>query len=128
MGLCGDGSFAMSAGDLATVARVGGPTVLILFNNGSYGWIKALQEFYHGGRYYSVDFDEELSYTGVAQGFGLRARQVTDPENIGSALREALDSGSPYLVEVIVAPEHEAVTPVAPWQRAEASRRTPNVT
>ncbi|MGD9375709.1 MAG: thiamine pyrophosphate-dependent enzyme [Anaerolineae bacterium] len=34
IGLCGDGSFALSAGDLATIARTGGPTVLILFNNG----------------------------------------------------------------------------------------------
>jgi acetolactate synthase-1/2/3 large subunit len=123
VGLCGDGSFAMSAGDLATVARVGGPTVLVLFNNGCYGWIKALQEFYHGGRYFSVDFNEALSYTDVARGFGLRSKQVSDPEEIGPALREALGYGSPTLVEVLVAPEHKAATPVAPWQRAMASRR-----
>jgi acetolactate synthase-1/2/3 large subunit len=123
VGLCGDGSFAMSAGDLATVARVGGPTVLILFNNGCYGWIKALQELYHGGRYFSVDFEEEMSYTDVARGFGLRSRQVRDPEDIGPALREAVAYGCPCLVEVLVAPEHEAATPVAPWQRVQATRR-----
>jgi acetolactate synthase-1/2/3 large subunit len=122
VGLCGDGSFAMSAGDLATVARVGGPIVLILFNNGCYGWIKALQEYYHGSRFYSVDFEEELSYTDVARGFGLRARQVRDPEEIRPALQEALGYGSPVLVEVLVAPEHEADTPVAPWEREEAAR------
>jgi acetolactate synthase-1/2/3 large subunit len=121
-GLCGDGSFAMSAGDLATVARVGGPTVLILFNNGCYGWIKALQEFYHGSRYFSVDFVEEMSYVQVARGFGLRARQVSDPDEVGPALREAVDYGGPALIEVLVAPEHQAATPVAPWQRAEAAR------
>jgi acetolactate synthase-1/2/3 large subunit len=123
VGLCGDGSFAMSAGDLATVARVAGPTVLILFNNGCYGWIKALQELYHGGRYFSVDFEEEMSYTDVARGFGLHAKQVRDPEEIGPVLKEALGSGSPSLIELLVAPEHEAATPVAPWQRAEAVRR-----
>ncbi len=63
VGLCGDGSFAMSAGDLATMARVGGPTVLILFNNGAYGWIKALQKLYHGSRYLSVDLAEPLNYS-----------------------------------------------------------------
>ncbi len=123
VGLCGDGSFAMSAGDLATVGRVGGPTILILFNNGCYGWIKALQELYHGGRYYSVDFNEDMSYTDVARGFGLRSQQVRDPEEIGPALRDALRHGSPTLIEILVAPEHNAAVPVAPWQRAEAARQ-----
>jgi acetolactate synthase-1/2/3 large subunit len=121
--MCGDGSFAMSAGDLATVARVGGPTVLILFNNGCYGWIKALQEYYHGGRFFSVDFDEPVSYSDVARGFGLRALQVSDPKQVGPALRDALGCGHPTLVEVLVAPEHKADVPVAPWQRAMAAMR-----
>ncbi len=127
VGLCGDGSFAMSAGDLATVSRVGGPTIMILFNNGCYGWIKALQDLYHGGRYYSVDFNEDMSYTDVARGFGLRSQQVRDPEEIGPALRDALGHGTPTLIEVLVAPEHESAVPVAPWQRAEAARYTESV-
>jgi acetolactate synthase-1/2/3 large subunit len=117
VGLCGDGSFAMSAGDLATVARVGGPTIVILFNNGCYGWIKALLELYHAGRTFSVDFTEPLNYAHVAQGFGLRTMQVDDPEQVGSAIREALHYGGPFLIELSVAPEHQALPPVAPWQR-----------
>ncbi|MBN1402324.1 MAG: thiamine pyrophosphate-binding protein, partial [Anaerolineae bacterium] len=87
IGLCGDGSLAMSAGDLATVARAGGPTILVLFNNGCYGWIKALQKLYHGARYLSVDFTEAIDYVQVAQGFGLRGRRVSDPEQVRPALR-----------------------------------------
>lgn len=117
VGLCGDGSFAMSAGDLATVARVGGPTILILFNNGCYGWIKALQKLYHGGRYFSVDFTEPLNYVQVARGFGLHGRKVSDPEEIGPALREALDFGGPFFIEMITASEHVVMPPVASWQR-----------
>jgi len=124
VGLCGDGSFAMSAGDLATIARVGGPTILILFNNGCYGWIKALQELYHGGRYFSVDFTEALSYTQVAQGFGLRGTQVTDPDQVGPALREALSYGGPCFIEIVAAPEHKVIPPVAPWQRLAASKHS----
>jgi acetolactate synthase-1/2/3 large subunit len=117
VGLCGDGSFAMSAGDLATIARVGGPTILILFNNGCYGWIKALQHLYHEARYFSVDFTEPLDYVQVGRGFGLQARRVDKPNEIGSALREALGYGAPSFIEIITAPEHEVVPPVAPWQR-----------
>jgi acetolactate synthase-1/2/3 large subunit len=117
VGLCGDGSFAISAGDLATVARIGGPTVIILFNNSCYGWIKALQKLNYGGRYYSVDFTEQIDYVQIAKGFGLEARRVNSADEIGPAFREALDCGKPYLLDVITAPEHEVVPPVAPWLR-----------
>jgi acetolactate synthase-1/2/3 large subunit len=117
VGLCGDGSFAMSAGDLATVARVGGPTVLILFNNGCYGWIKALQNLYHGGRYYSVDFTEEIDYADIARGFGLQGMQIRNPKEFGPAVKEALEDGRPALIEVATTPQHVEIPPVAPWQR-----------
>jgi acetolactate synthase-1/2/3 large subunit len=117
VGLCGDGSFAMSAGDLATVARVGGPTVLVLFNNGSYGWIKALQKLHRGGRYYSVDLDEPIDYVQVARGFGLEGTRVDDPDAIGPSLRDALDHDGPFFIEIPTASEHEVTPPVAPWQR-----------
>ena len=126
VGLCGDGSYAMAAGDLLTVARMGGPTIIILFNNGCYGWIKALQSLYLDDRYFSVDFPEPVNYTQVAEGFGLRAVRVSTPEQLGPALREALDHGGPILIEVATAPEHEALPPVAAWMRASAHlRRNP---
>jgi acetolactate synthase-1/2/3 large subunit len=117
VGLCGDGSFAMSAGDLATITRVGGPTILILFNNGCYGWIKTLQKLHYGGRYFSVDFCEPLNYVQVAEGFGLRGVQISDPDEIGPALKRALSYGGPSFIELTTASEHEVIPPVAPWQR-----------
>jgi acetolactate synthase-1/2/3 large subunit len=118
IGLCGDGSFAMSAGDLATVARVGGPIVLILFRNNAYGWIKALQHLYHDRRYFSVDFPEPINYAEVARGFGLQAVQIKDPDDIGSTVRKALDAGNPLFIEIETLPESEEIPPVASWQRA----------
>ena len=119
VGLCGDGSFAIAAGDLATVARIGGPTVIILFNNGCYGWIKALQKLHCDERYFSVDFPESLSYVHVAEGFGVSGVRVTNPEEIGPTLGQALSHGSPFLIEIVTAAEQEAIPPppVAPWQR-----------
>jgi acetolactate synthase-1/2/3 large subunit len=117
VGLFGDGSYAMSAGDLASVARIGGPTVLVLFNNACYGWIKALQELHHGGRYFSVDFPEGIDYVRAAEGLGIRGARVEDPAGIGPALGEALAAGEPRFIEIITASEHEVIPPVAPWQR-----------
>jgi len=128
VGLCGDGSFAMSAGDLATVTRMGGPTILILFNNGCYGWIKALQKLHYGGRYLSVDFTEPLNYRQVAEGFGLRVLDVHTPDEIAPAIQRALNHGDPCFIELVTPGEHEVTPPVAQWQRISTictrSRRT----
>src|SRR5438874_1246301 len=43
VGLFGDGSLGMSAGELETLSRLQIPAVLIHFNNACFGWIKALQ-------------------------------------------------------------------------------------
>ena len=124
VGLCGDGSFAIAAGDLATVARIGGPTIILVFNNGCYGWIKALQQLHCGGRYFSVDFPEAIDYVGVAKGFGLRGQRIEDPDGVGPALRQALDYGAPYVIEIVTAAEHEVTPPVAPWQRLMESQKS----
>ena len=117
VGLCGDGSFAMSAGDLATITRMDGPTILILFNNGCYGWIKALQKLHHGGRYFSVDFTESLNYKEVAAGFGLRVLDVRAPDELAPAIQRALSHGAPCFIELMTPGEHELTPPVAEWQR-----------
>jgi acetolactate synthase I/II/III large subunit len=123
VGLCGDGSFVMSSSDLVTLARVGGPSVLILFNNGSYGWIKALQKLYHGGRSFSVDFAETMDYLRIAEGFGLRGERVTDPAEVGPALKKAMNDGGPYVLEIVTASEDTTTPPVAEWERLSGDER-----
>ncbi|MFK5954767.1 MAG: thiamine pyrophosphate-dependent enzyme [Desulfobacterium sp.] len=45
------------------------PVVLIHFNNGTFGWIKALQAIHSQGRYMSVDFTQG-DMAAVAKAFG----------------------------------------------------------
>ncbi|MEM8855964.1 MAG: thiamine pyrophosphate-binding protein, partial [Pseudomonadota bacterium] len=40
IGMFGDGSFGMTVGELETLVRLAIPAILILFNNGHFGWIK----------------------------------------------------------------------------------------
>lgn len=118
VGLCGDGSFAMCAGDLATIKQLGKPIILIHFNNGCYGWIKMLQKLYCGGRYFSVDFGEGMDYVRIAQGFGLRGLRVEEPQELSRAIHEALLSAEPVFIDVPTAPESDEVPPVDSWLRA----------
>jgi acetolactate synthase-1/2/3 large subunit len=122
VGLCGDGSFGMSCGELETISRLGLPITLIQFNNGSFGWIKELQHLYHGDRFLSVDFNP-VDYAAIARGFGFRAEQVVDPEEVEPAIARALDSGQPAFVDIVSESPLTETPPVAAWQAAEAARQ-----
>lgn len=119
VGLCGDGSFGMSAGELETISRLGLPITVIQFNNGAFGWIKELQHLYREGRYLSVDFNA-VDYAAIARGFGFEAVQVVDPIDVEPALRRALDSGRPYFVDIVSEGPITETPPVAAWQKAES--------
>jgi len=116
--LTGDGSFGFSTGELETVSRTGGNINLILFNNGSYGWIKAELCFSYGSKY--VDFStnfKDIDYQRIAEGFGLKAYKVETSTEARQVLREALSLNEPTFVEIEARPENELVPPVPSWVR-----------
>ncbi|MGH2534112.1 MAG: thiamine pyrophosphate-binding protein [Thermomicrobiales bacterium] len=112
--MTGDGSFGMSVGELETVSRLNLPVVIVQCSNNTFGWIKELQHLYHGGRYFSVDFNA-VDYAAIARGFGLGARQVIDPAEVKPALAEALADGRPYFLDVVTESQITETPPVAAW-------------
>lgn len=112
--LFGDGSLGMSAGELETLVRLNIPAVLIHFNNGSFGWIKALQALHSNGKFLSVDFTAG-DMAAVARGFGLRALRVERPEELDAAMDEAFASRSPAFLDVVTESELSELPPVYSW-------------
>ena len=110
----GDGSFGMCAGELETLARLKLPITLVVISNATYGWIKAGQKAGYGKRYFSVDFSE-TDHAKVAEAFGVKAWRVTQPDQLGKALKEAISSEKPTLVDIVCQPLHEARAPVSEW-------------
>lgn len=121
VGLFGDGSLGMSAGDLETVSRLNIPTVLIHFNNSMFGWIKALQRLHSNGKYFSVDFNAN-DPAKVAEGFGLKALRIQTPEALMDGLDTAFDSDRPIFIDVITEPEVETLPPVFKWLKAAEAK------
>ncbi|MGB3904930.1 MAG: thiamine pyrophosphate-binding protein [Anaerolineae bacterium] len=117
IGLMGDGSFGMSAGELETIARLQLPVTILQFNNSCFGWIKALQALYHEGRYLSVDFSADTDHAGIARGFGLEGVRIERPEELGPAIRQALESTKPTFIDVITESEESELPPVHKWQQ-----------
>jgi acetolactate synthase-1/2/3 large subunit len=116
--MVGDGSFGFTAGELETLNRLGGNNNVILFNNSSFGWIKAAATFSHGPEYasFATGFSD-VDYPKIAEGFGLKAYSVEGPGELGSTLKEAFALDEPTFIELKVMPEDELVPPVPSWIR-----------
>jgi pyruvate dehydrogenase (quinone) len=98
--LSGDGGFAMLMGDFLTLAQLKLPVKVVVFNNGSLGFVememKAAGLLETGVELVNPDFAAMARAVGI---FGVR---VTDPGDLEGALREALDHPGPALVDAVV--------------------------
>jgi acetolactate synthase-1/2/3 large subunit len=112
--LSGDGSFGFYAGELETLARTGRRIKLFLFDNGSFGWIRATNLFSHGGGNFATDFGA-VDHLAVARGFGIPGDRIEGPADLDRAVRAALAAEGPFFVEVKVRPEDELIPPVPGW-------------
>ena len=112
--LMGDGSFGFNAGELETVVRLDLPITLVVVSNAVFGWIKAGQKHGFDERYYSVDFGR-TDHARVAEAYGLKAWRVEDPRTLDAALRKAIATDGPTLVDVVAQPLQDAAAPVSEW-------------
>jgi len=117
IGLFGDGSLGMSAGELETLARMNIPAVLIHFNNSMFGWIKCLQKLHSDEKYLSVDFTPGNPAL-VARGFGIRALEIRTAAELEAGLDEAFAQSGPIFLDVVSETEVEQLPPVYSWHRA----------
>ncbi len=120
VGVTADGSFGMSCGEFETITRLGLPVVLIQCSNNAYGWIKELQHLYHGDRYFGVDFNA-VDYAAIARGFGMQSRHIEDPSLVEPSIRQALDDGRPWFLNIVTESQITETPPVAAWQDAESA-------
>lgn len=106
---CGDGGLMMLLGDLRTAVTYRLPVTVVVYNNSRLGMVKLEQE--QGGL---PEFGTELDnpdLAAVATAMGLQSRRVTDPEDLDGAVRTALASEGPYLLDVVTNPEEISVPP-----------------
>jgi acetolactate synthase-1/2/3 large subunit len=101
--LCiGDGSFGFGAMELETAVRHNLPFTAVIMNNGAWGNIRHEQDrqFKQTG----VTQLSVASYEKMAEAFGGHGERVDDAAQVGPAIRRAIDSGKPAVVNVITQP------------------------
>ncbi len=108
--LSGDGSAMYSIQALWTAARHRLPIVFIILANAEYRILKNNLDIYRerfdvatNHPYVQMDLvDPPLGFVEMAAGMGVDGTRVTEPDALAAAVREALASGAPYLIEAAV--------------------------
>jgi len=102
--LLGDGAAGFSLMDVDTLVRHRLPVVMICGNNGIWGLEKhPMQALY--GYDVAADLQPGCRYDQVVTALGGGGELVTQPQEIGPALRRAFAAGVPYLVNVVTDPQ-----------------------
>jgi acetolactate synthase-1/2/3 large subunit len=107
------------AGELETLGRTGAPVKLFVFDNGTFGWIRATNLVDLGtGEVMATTFSP-TDHGRVAEGFGVPALTIATAEDVDSAVDEAFDRPGPMVVVVKVLSEERCLPPVPGWERAQ---------
>jgi acetolactate synthase-1/2/3 large subunit len=115
IGLFGDGSFGMTTGELETLVRLHVPAILILFNNGVFGWIKGLHRLRGHNQCFGVDFTPPKGQA-IAEAFDLTAWTATSASEFDQALAAAFSHKTgPCLIDLHIESIADRVPPVYSW-------------
>jgi benzoylformate decarboxylase len=106
--ILGDGSAAWSMQSFWTAAHYSIPVTFIIVNNGTYRQVKLVRKAVLGNyplneRHLGMDIDNPIiDFTALARSMGVVGEAVNDPANLPGALKAAIDSGAPRVIEVFV--------------------------
>ena len=101
--LMGDGGFGMTISELSTAVEYGINTTTIVMNNQSWGAEKAYQKDFFGKRYLGADIASP-SFDKVAELYGAKGFKVKKISEVNEAVRAAIKSNKPAVVDVDVDP------------------------
>ena len=99
--LVGDGGFLLAATELATVAAERLPVVTVVFVDGGYGILRNIQDRQFGGEDGRIGVElGRPDFCALAGAFGVASARVDSVDAYTAAVRDALASGAPWVIEV----------------------------
>ena len=107
--LSGDGGFTMLMGDFISLTQLNLPVKVVVFNNGSLGFVE-LEQKSTG----FLDYGTELSnpnFAAMAQAMGIRGIRLTTPAEVENGIADALAHDGPVLVDAVVNRSELAMPP-----------------
>jgi thiamine pyrophosphate-dependent acetolactate synthase large subunit-like protein len=97
----GDMGMMCNLGELETAVRERIPVVCVVFNDFGLGNERAFQNELYGGRTFAVDYGD-VDFSALARVLGCFGERVTEPAGVLPAMKRALASGRPAVVDVVI--------------------------
>jgi len=110
--LVGDGGFGANPSVVATAMEAELPVIWLVMDNDAFGTIAGLEEMHYGSTF-GCTFERRgkpyhIDYAAMARSYGANGIAIASADELGPALREALGSDVPTLIQ---APMENAPTP-----------------
>ena len=115
--IAGDGCFRMNMNEIATATRSGVPVLEVVLNNHVLGMVYQWQTLFYQKHYSNTILNDQVDFVKVAEAMGADGYRVTKPEEFAPALKKAIESGRPAVLDCIIAPE-DKVFPMIPAGKA----------
>ncbi|MDO6414228.1 ubiquinone-dependent pyruvate dehydrogenase [Sphingomonas sp. BIUV-7] len=115
--LSGDGGFAMSMGDFLSLAQLGLPVKVVLFDNSLLGFVAMEQK---AGGYLDVNVQlQNPDFAAIAEACGVLGVRVEESDHLEPALALAFAHDGPALVSVRTASHELAMPPAIKIEQAK---------
>ena len=82
----------MNCNELATAVEYKLPVVMAIFNNHALEWLGSGKNLFYDARYSATTIDRGTDFVALAKAYGAIGMNVTKPEEVDDALKEALAS------------------------------------
>ncbi len=114
----GDGSFQMTACELATAVYYKIPVKVAIMDNAHHGMVRQWQELFYNRRYSASELGpSNPDFVKVAEGYGAMGIRVSEKEEVVPAIEKALKHDGPVVLHFVVAKE-DNVYPMVPTGHA----------
>jgi acetolactate synthase I/II/III large subunit len=110
--IVGDGGYQMTIEELGVILQEDLDVKILLLNNNFLGMVRQWQQLFFEKRYSFTEL-KNPDFVAIAQAYSIKARKITEREDLKSALTEMCNSKGAYFLEVLVEKE-ENVFPMVP--------------
>jgi len=115
--VAGDASWLMNMQEMGTCTQYNLPAKQFILNNERLGMVRQWQQLLHGERYSCSWSDSLPDFVKLAEAFGAKGIQCSDPQNLDDAIMEMLNYNGPVIFDCLVE-KHENCFPMIPSGKA----------
>lgn len=112
--IAGDGCFRMNMNEVATAVRQQLPLIQVVINNHVLGMVRQWQDLFYEQRYSSTVLNDSVDFVKLAEAMGATGLRATTKEEFTEALKKALESRTPVVIDCIIDCDDKVWPMVAP--------------